>query len=94
MSAEENKQALIRDAFINGLSSPNIRQRLLENTTLTLDRAFTQARTLDQAQKSSHAYNPVPIHLNASESVYPRVSHYVAVPPHMEGGTDGILKKN
>ena len=61
VSAEENKQALIRDALINGLSSANIRQRLLENTTLTLDRAFTQAHTLDQAQKSSNAHTiPLP----------------------------------
>jgi len=31
VSAEENKQQYIRDAFINGISSPHIRQRLLEN---------------------------------------------------------------
>ena len=80
MSAEENKQALIRDAFINSLSSANIRQRLLENTTLTLDRAFTQARTLDQAQKSSNAYNSTPIPLNTSVSVHlPSSSNNVPV---------------
>ena len=39
VSAEQCKSNLIRDSFINGLSSSNIRQRLLENTTLTLDQA-------------------------------------------------------
>ena len=50
------RQELIRDAFINGLQTPSIRQRLLENTTLTLDNAFTQARSLELAQKSSEQY--------------------------------------
>ena len=79
MSAEENKQALIRDAFINGLSSANIRQRLLENTTLTLDKAFTQACTLDQAQKNSNAYNSTPIPLNTSVVHPPSSSNNVPV---------------
>ena len=42
----ENEQSYIRDAFINGIRSREIRQRLLENKTLTLDQAFEQARTL------------------------------------------------
>ena len=33
----ENEQSYIRDAFINGIRSREIRQRLLENKTLTLD---------------------------------------------------------
>ena len=47
---------MIRDAFINGISLHAIRQRLLENSILTLERAFEQARTLDSAKKSSEAY--------------------------------------
>ena len=34
----------IRDAFIDGIQSQGIRQRLLENNTLDLDTAFAQAR--------------------------------------------------
>ena len=37
VSAEQYKEELVSDSFINGLSSPLIRQRLLENKTLTLD---------------------------------------------------------
>ena len=57
VSAEAYRQEMIRDAFINGIQSHNIRQRLLENNTLTLDAAFTQARSLELAQKSSNQYN-------------------------------------
>ena len=46
----------VRDAFITGLQSNTIRQRLLENSTLDLDTMFTQARSLDAAQKSSESY--------------------------------------
>ena len=47
---------MIRDAFINGIISHAIRQRLSENSVLSLERAFEQARTLDSAKKSSEAY--------------------------------------
>jgi len=58
VSAEENKQQYIRDAFINGISSPHIRQRLLENVgELSLDDAFTQAKALEQAQTQSASYD-------------------------------------
>lgn len=43
VSAEENANECIRDAFITGLLSCPIRQRLLENITLKLDEAFSQA---------------------------------------------------
>ena len=57
VSAEENKMQYVRDAFINGIAAPHIRQRLLENVgELTLDQAFTQARALEQAQSQSVAY--------------------------------------
>ena len=47
----------IRDAFISGLSSPLIRQRLLENKTLDLTSAFDQARSLEDAQRNSELYS-------------------------------------
>jgi len=36
----------------------SIRQRLLENRELTLDAAFTQASSIDMAQKKSLSYEP------------------------------------
>lgn len=65
VSAEVYKQEQIRDAFINGLQTPSIRQRLLENVTLSLTETFTQARSLELAQKTSDQYNtPPPLSLN------------------------------
>ena len=46
VSAEVFHNESIRDAFINGLQSNLIRQRLLENKTLNLQAAFNQARSL------------------------------------------------
>lgn len=56
VSAIEHKNEYIRDTFIGGLSSSHIRQRLLENTTLTLEQAFDQARSLELAQHHSATY--------------------------------------
>ena len=54
VTAEQNRQQYVRDAFINGISSATIRQRLLENVgELTLDQACTHARALEQAQNQS-----------------------------------------
>eukprot|EP00795_Rhopilema_esculentum_P001722 gene1722-16205_t len=53
VSAETYRSAMIRDSFINGLTSNYIRQRLLENFELSLDRAYEIARTLHTAQKNS-----------------------------------------
>ena len=47
----------IRDAFISGLQSSLIRQRLLENRTLDLATMFDQAMALDAAQKNSELYS-------------------------------------
>ena len=71
VSAEQYKQEKILEAFINGLEIPTIRQRLLENTKLpTLNEAFTQARSLELAQKTSEHYSNsnVSSSLNATHS--------------------------
>ena len=65
VSAVQYKEELVRDSFINGLSSPLIRQRLLENKTLTLDQAYSQATSLDVAQKNSAAYSQPAVHMAA-----------------------------
>ena len=56
VSAEKYREEMIRDSFINGISSPLIRQRLLENKTLDLQTAFAQASAFDLAQRNSEAY--------------------------------------
>ena len=56
VTAEEYRNELVRDAFINGLSSHIIRQRLLENAELTVDQAYNIASSLWTAQKHSEAY--------------------------------------
>ena len=57
VTAEDYRQQMIRDAFINGLASSAIRQRLLENRNLTLDQAYDQANALDCALRQSLAYD-------------------------------------
>ena len=56
VTAETYRSEMIRDSFINGLTSNYIRQRLLENSELSLDRAYEIARTLHTAQKNSELY--------------------------------------
>ena len=56
VTGEEYRKEMIRDAFINGITSHSIRQRLLENAELSLEQAFETARTLDSAQRSSEVY--------------------------------------
>ena len=56
VSAEQYKDESVRDAYITGLQSNFIRQRLLENKTLDIITAHDQARALDLAQKNSESY--------------------------------------
>ena len=56
VTSETYRSEMIRDSFINGLTSNYIRQRLLENSELSLDRAYEIARTLHTAQKNSELY--------------------------------------
>ena len=46
----------IQDAFITGLSSNGIQQRLLEDENLDLAAAIAKARTLESAQRNSKKY--------------------------------------
>ncbi|XP_068204742.1 uncharacterized protein [Palaemon carinicauda] len=61
VTAEQYRQELVRDAFINGIASVFIRQQLLENKSLNLETAHSQARTLDLAQRSADAYASPPV---------------------------------
>ncbi|XP_012565799.2 uncharacterized protein LOC105849896 [Hydra vulgaris] len=66
VTAEQYKSEMIRNAFINGLLSNSIRQRLLENKILDLSSAFDQARSLDVAQQNSNLYSQLTIPTSAS----------------------------
>ena len=55
-TAEVYRSEMIRNSFINSISSNYIRQRLLENAELSLDRAYDIARTIYTAQKYSELY--------------------------------------
>ena len=57
VTAEQCREEAVRDAFISGLHSSLIRQRLLENRTLDLPTMFDQARALDSAQKNSELFS-------------------------------------
>ena len=56
VTADQYREELIRDAFISGLESNLIRQRLLEQRILDLQTAFDQARSLELAQLHSQKY--------------------------------------
>lgn len=56
VSAEQYRDELIRDAFIRGLRSNNIRQRLLEQKSLNLNNVYQLSRQLEMAQQQSTAY--------------------------------------
>lgn len=60
VTADQYKNEYIRDAFIRGLKSPRIRERLLENTTISLNEAFDQARALELAELNSASYLATP----------------------------------
>ena len=70
VTAAQHREQYIRDSFIFGLQSSNIRQRLLENTTLDLKTMFDQARTLDSAQKSMGSYYSTMFHEPTVNAVY------------------------
>ena len=56
VSALKHQDDAVRDAFISGLLSGNIRQRLLEKTSLDLQTAFDSARSLEMAEKQNLSY--------------------------------------
>ena len=56
VTAPQYKQEMVRDAFINGISSHMVREKLLENDQLCLETATQLAKELDLAQKNSNSY--------------------------------------
>ena len=56
VTAQVHKQQAIRDAFISGLASSEIRQRLLEEPELAMQAAFDKARSLEIAHDNAEQY--------------------------------------
>ena len=56
VTAEQYRLALMRDAFIAGLLSVSIQQRLLENRDLTFRQAYELARAQKLAQKNAESF--------------------------------------
>jgi len=85
-TADEHRNGYIRDSFISGLSSTHIRQRLLENNSLTLQEALQTARSLESAQTHASLYV-------ASSGLPPHESQVCAAtesrgPTHQEGSSN------
>ncbi|KAJ0178188.1 hypothetical protein K1T71_006011 [Dendrolimus kikuchii] len=57
VDANTNRDDYIRDAFISGIRCAKIRQRLLENLSLTLDEAYDKALSLEMAEMNCQGYN-------------------------------------
>ena len=57
LTASHARDIAIRDAFISGVRSNQIRQRMLENKDLDLATTYELALTLDMAQKQSDLYS-------------------------------------
>ena len=56
VTASQNRDDAIRDAFITGIQDSSVRQRLLEHESLNLQKAYDTARSLELAQKQSQTY--------------------------------------
>ena len=69
VDAETHRKTYVRDAFIRGITSQDIRLRLLEFNKLTLDEAVEKARALESAKTQSATYmNLNEANLNAALS--------------------------
>lgn len=83
VTADKNRDDYIRDSFISGLQSTDIRQRLLEKCNLTLENAYEQARSLELAYHQSLSFcpsasiNTVSSGENMSTSQLPKSAHNV-----------------
>lgn len=57
VTSTQYQQEMVRDAFINGLSSSETRQRLLEHCDLNLETAVELAHELEAAQNDSELFS-------------------------------------
>ncbi|KAA3675181.1 uncharacterized protein DEA37_0011386 [Paragonimus westermani] len=74
VNASDYHDETIRDAFIRGMLSNNVRQRLLEEDDIDLAKAFTQARALETAESQSLSYTHPHVPYNESCALHSPVS--------------------
>ena len=76
LRASQARDIAIRDAFISGVRSNQIRQRMIENEDLDLTTAYELAFTLDMAQKQPDLYSQP----NFSGATIPAQPHSQQIP--------------
>ena len=82
VSAVVYQNESIRDAFIAGTISVNVRQRLLEKKSITLDEMITTARSLESAEKNAESYmNQTSGNVAAMAYSAPNESNLAAIVP-------------
>lgn len=84
VTAERYQEEAIRDAFISGLKSPAIRQRLLEHKTLDVGTAFDQAKALDFAQQQSSSFSQHVLNSYGAAVVNPASAKSDQAPDHVD----------
>ena len=97
LKADEARLEYVRDAFIVGLLSPAIRQRLLEDTELTHKKALDIATTLERAQNDASGLQMLPSQLSVTNSASVPNKRYPprnAVECGRCGGKDGHGQEN
>lgn len=87
VTASQCRDENIRDSFIGGLASGAIRQRLLENSSLTLQEAYDQARALESAQIQSSAYENQPSLFSTNAVTASRSTHTINTPSDLEAAS-------
>ena len=80
VTAVQYREEMVRDAFINGITSPFIRQRLLENKTLDLAQCHADAYVLQGAHTA--ALVPEPPEQGSGEQQRQFVEGHIERPPH------------
>ena len=79
MTADKYRDELTRDAFINGINSVSIRQRLLEENELTFQNAINKTETLDRAQMQSAFYESKPTLQSVTTTIEPESKNHSGV---------------
>ena len=83
--AEQYRDELTRDAFINGLASLSIRQRLVEVDDIDFTIAIERAETLDRAQHHSAFYSATSTYFATAPNRARNLTY--CVPPLLPGSS-------
>ena len=76
VTADQYRDYAIRDAFIAGIQDGQIRQRLLEQESLDLQKTYDKARSLELAHKQSQSYQATPSSVPCGATSLPTQSEH------------------